>query len=85
MKAGILGFFLLLLAGVGLAIGFSAFIVNQTHRALVLQFGEPVRDDRSSRAFIGGRPSFRRSSSSTAASSIFRPTSRKSSLPTRSG
>ncbi|MFZ1109794.1 MAG: protease modulator HflC [Rhodomicrobium sp.] len=43
MKAGILGFFLLLLAGVGLAIGFSAFIVNQTHRALVLQFGEPVR------------------------------------------
>jgi modulator of FtsH protease HflC len=43
MRAGIIGFFVLLLLGVGLAIGFSAFIVSQTHRAVVLQFGEPVR------------------------------------------
>ncbi len=43
MKAGIIGFFFLLLASVAIAIGFSAFIVSQTHRALVLQFGEPVR------------------------------------------
>jgi modulator of FtsH protease HflC len=43
MRAGFIGFLLLLFAGVAIAIGFSAFIVSQTHRALVLQFGEPVR------------------------------------------
>lgn len=43
MKTGIIGFGLLLAMAAGLAIGFSAFIVSQTHRALVLQFGEPVR------------------------------------------
>jgi modulator of FtsH protease HflC len=43
MRAGVIGFFLLLFASIAIAIGFSAFIVSQTHRALVLQFGEPVR------------------------------------------
>ncbi len=43
MRAGFVGFLVLLFIGVGSAIGFSAFIVSQTHRALVLQFGEPVR------------------------------------------
>lgn len=43
MRAGLIGFLILLAAAVAIAIGFSAFIVNQTHRALVLQFGEPVR------------------------------------------
>ena len=43
MRAGIIGFFLLLFIATAAAVGFSAFIVNQTHRALVLQFGEPVR------------------------------------------
>jgi membrane protease subunit HflC len=43
MRAGIIGFFLLLLLAAASAVGFSAFIVSQTHRALVLQFGEPVR------------------------------------------
>jgi membrane protease subunit HflC len=43
MRAGVVGFLVLILIGVGAAIGFSAFIVSQTHRALVLQFGEPVR------------------------------------------
>ena len=43
MRAGIIGFFLLMV--VAAARGrrfFPAFIVNQTHRAIVLQFGEPV-------------------------------------------
>ncbi len=39
----LLGVLLLFVVAAGMAIGFSAFIVNQTHRALVLQFGEPVR------------------------------------------
>ena len=43
MRAGLIGFLILLAAAIALAIGFSAFIVTQTHRALVLQFGEPVR------------------------------------------
>jgi membrane protease subunit HflC len=43
MRTGIIGFFLLAIVAVAAAVGFSAFIVNQTHRALVLQFGEPVR------------------------------------------
>ncbi len=43
MRAGAIGILLLFVAAVAIAIGFSAFIVNQTHRALVLQFGEPVR------------------------------------------
>jgi membrane protease subunit HflC len=43
MRTGIIGFFLLAILAVAAAVGFSAFIVNQTHRALVLQFGEPVR------------------------------------------
>jgi modulator of FtsH protease HflC len=43
MRVGIIGFLILLVVAAGAAIGFSAFIVNQTHRALVLQFGEPVR------------------------------------------
>ncbi len=43
MRAGLIGALLLLLVSVAAAIGFSAFIVSQTHRALVLQFGEPVR------------------------------------------
>ena len=43
MRTGIIGFLLLAIVAVAAAVGFSAFIVNQTHRALVLQFGEPVR------------------------------------------
>ena len=43
MRTGIIGFFLLAIVAVAAAVGFSAFVVNQTHRALVLQFGEPVR------------------------------------------
>ena len=43
MRTGIIGFLLLAIVAVAGAVGFSAFIVNQTHRALVLQFGEPVR------------------------------------------
>ncbi len=43
MRAGIIGALLLFVAAAAAAVGFSAFIVNQTHRALVLQFGEPVR------------------------------------------
>ncbi len=43
MRTAFIGFFLLLFASIAIAIGFSAFIVSQTHRALVLQFGEPVR------------------------------------------
>jgi membrane protease subunit HflC len=43
MRAAFLGFILLFFASIAIAIGFSAFIVSQTHRALVLQFGEPVR------------------------------------------
>jgi membrane protease subunit HflC len=43
MRVGIIGFLILLVVAAATAIGFSAFIVNQTHRALVLQFGEPVR------------------------------------------
>jgi len=43
MKAGIIGALLIFLAAAAAAIGFSAFIVSQTHRALVLQFGEPIR------------------------------------------
>ena len=43
MRAGIIGFLLLMVIAAAAAIGFSAFIVNQTHRALVLQFGEPVQ------------------------------------------
>lgn len=43
MRAGFVGFLILLFVGAGSAVGFSAFIVSQTHRALVLQFGEPVR------------------------------------------
>jgi membrane protease subunit HflC len=39
----VIGFLLLIVVAAATAIGFSAFIVNQTHRALVLQFGEPVR------------------------------------------
>ena len=43
MRTGVVGFLLLAIVAVAAAVGFSAFIVNQTHRALVLQFGEPVR------------------------------------------
>ena len=43
MRTGVIGFLLLAIVAVAAAVGFSAFIVNQTHRALVLQFGEPVR------------------------------------------
>src|SRR5271166_4015414 len=43
MRAGIIGVLLLMVVAAATAIGFSAFIVNQTHRALVLQFGEPIR------------------------------------------
>ncbi len=43
MRAGVIGFILVFVAAAAIAVGFSAFIVNQTHRALVLQFGEPVR------------------------------------------
>ncbi len=43
MRAGVLAFLVVLLIAVASAIGFSAFIVSQTHRALVLQFGEPIR------------------------------------------
>ena len=43
MRAVLMGF-LLIVAAVGAgAVFFSAFIVDQTHRAIVLQFGEPVR------------------------------------------
>jgi modulator of FtsH protease HflC len=43
MRAFLMGF-LLLAAGAGAgAVLFSAFIVDQTHRALLLQFGEPVQ------------------------------------------
>ncbi len=43
MRAGFFGVLLLFVMATAIAIGFSAFIVNQTHRALVLQFGEPIR------------------------------------------
>ncbi|MBT3070334.1 protease modulator HflC [Rhodomicrobium sp. Az07] len=43
MRTALVGFLILLVTGVVIAVGFSAFIVPQTHRALVLQFGEPVR------------------------------------------
>jgi membrane protease subunit HflC len=43
MRTAIVGFLILLATGLVIAVGFSAFIVPQTHRALVLQFGEPVR------------------------------------------
>jgi len=43
MRAGIIGVLLLMVVAAATAIGFSAFIVSQTHRALVLQFGEPIR------------------------------------------
>ena len=43
MRAGVIGVLLLIVAAAAIAVGFSAFIVSQTHRALVLQFGEPVQ------------------------------------------
>ena len=43
MRVGVIAIIILIAAGAAAAIGFSAFIVNQTHRALVLQFGEPIR------------------------------------------
>jgi modulator of FtsH protease HflC len=43
MRTAFIGFLVLLFGSIAIALGFSAFIVSQTHRALVLQFGEPVR------------------------------------------
>jgi membrane protease subunit HflC len=43
MRAGVIGVLLVIVAAAAIAVGFSAFIVSQTHRALVLQFGEPVQ------------------------------------------
>ena len=43
MRAGVVAFVVLIVVAAAMAIGLSAFIVNQTHRALVLQFGEPIR------------------------------------------
>lgn len=37
------GFLLFVLAAAAVAVLFSGFIVSQTHRAIVLQFGEPIR------------------------------------------
>ena len=48
---GILTGFLLIVAAVGaVAVLFSAFVVDQTHKAIVLQFGEPVQ------VMQGGKP-----------------------------
>jgi modulator of FtsH protease HflC len=43
MRGFFTALFLIVIAAGAIAVLFSAFIVNQTHRALVLQFGEPVR------------------------------------------
>ncbi len=43
MRAGAIGILLVIVVAAAMAVGFSAFIVSQTHRALVLQFGEPIR------------------------------------------
>ncbi len=43
MRAFFLAFFLIVIAGGVSGVLLSAFIVSQTHRALVLQFGEPIR------------------------------------------
>ena len=48
---GILTGFLMIVAAVGaVAVLFSAFVVDQTHKAIVLQFGEPVQ------VMQGGKP-----------------------------
>ncbi|MGO9485526.1 MAG: protease modulator HflC [Rhodomicrobium sp.] len=43
MRAVLTGFLLIVVAGAAGAVLLSAFIVDQTHRAIVLQFGEPVQ------------------------------------------
>ena len=43
MRAVLMGFLLIVAAAGAAGVLFSAFIVDQTHKALVLQFGEPVQ------------------------------------------
>jgi membrane protease subunit HflC len=43
MRGVLTGFLMIVAAAGAVAVVFSAFIVDQTHKAIVLQFGEPIR------------------------------------------